>query len=270
MLWDRWRYTNVAALSGVGTDADATSWAAAVVGAGGTVSAARLALVSNLIISLKAQGLWTKIDRLWLFAAENNQSARVDLVGRVTATVVNSPTFTADRGYAGNGTSSYINTGYNPFSNGVAWQLNSAHLGAYNRSIRTDGLSYVDAGANDGVAFAHVYSRLSGGRSGVINDTSGIGTTSPNSSGFGLVTRTGVTANELFYNGVSVGANATASIKAPAVPVFVFARNDGGSPGFLSADQMAALTCGGGLSPAEALAYYNTIQAHMTSIGAQV
>ena len=82
-------------------DAATIAWVNQVVTNGGTVSAGRQTLVDNLIVGLKADGIWTKLERLWLFAAENTISALTDLVGLTLATANNSPTFTADVGYTG-------------------------------------------------------------------------------------------------------------------------------------------------------------------------
>ena len=82
-----------------GDEAETTAWVAEVVSNGGTVSAGRQTIVNDLIAGLKADGIWAKLDRLWLFAAEDQPSALTDLVGLTLATAVNSPTFTADEGY---------------------------------------------------------------------------------------------------------------------------------------------------------------------------
>jgi hypothetical protein len=73
---------------------------------GGALSNSELRLVSNLIRGLKTDGVWSSLDRLWLFAAENSTQALTDLVARSSATATNSPTFTANQGFAGNGTPS--------------------------------------------------------------------------------------------------------------------------------------------------------------------
>ena len=86
-----------------GDEAETTAWVAEVVSNGGTVSAGRQTIVNDLIAGLKADGVWIKLDRLWLFAAEDQPSALTDLVGLTLATAVNSPTFTADEGYTSNG-----------------------------------------------------------------------------------------------------------------------------------------------------------------------
>jgi hypothetical protein len=115
-------------------NAKTTAWVGAVVTAGGTVSAGRRTLIDNLFNSMDADSLAPA--RLWLHAAENAPSALVDLFGLASATAVNSPTFTADQGYAGNGTSSYLNLG-----SSNAGTQNSSAFGVYLRA---------DIGGQDG------------------------------------------------------------------------------------------------------------------------
>src|SRR5262245_61114005 len=112
----------------VGDDGDANAWAQFVVLSGGTVSTARLNLVGTLIQGLKADGIWTKLDLLYLYAAENTISARVDIVRRTLPGIVGSPTFTADRGYAGTDVdpaTNYLGTGFNASTFGGQYSLNS-------------------------------------------------------------------------------------------------------------------------------------------------
>ncbi len=91
-------------------------WAAATLANGGTISAARRNLVTLTHSQLGAKGLVSKLDRLWLFAAENQPSALTDIIAGVKATNVASTTFTVDRGYTGNGSTMYIDTNFNPTS----------------------------------------------------------------------------------------------------------------------------------------------------------
>lgn len=87
---------------GVSADAETAAWVAAVFAVDATVvGGARQTLVNNLIVGLKNDGVWSKLDRLFLFAAATATEARVDIVAAQLATAVNSPTFTTDRGYTG-------------------------------------------------------------------------------------------------------------------------------------------------------------------------
>jgi hypothetical protein len=107
-----------------GIDAAALAWRAAVIAGGGTVSAPRLLLVGALAVSLKSAGVWTSLDRLWLLAAENTQSALIDIKAVAPSTAVAAPGFTVDRGYQGNGTTAYIDSGFN-------WQVPSIGANHY-------------------------------------------------------------------------------------------------------------------------------------------
>ena len=61
------------------SNTETTGWIGKVYELGGTVSSTRRTLVDALISGLKSDGVWPKLDRLWLFAAENATSALVDL-----------------------------------------------------------------------------------------------------------------------------------------------------------------------------------------------
>src|SRR5215475_1833641 len=82
----------------------AQSWAAKVTAQGGTVSATQFTRTDQLIGALNAGGILPKLDHLWLFAAESATAALVDVIGGAVATAINSPAFTANRGFAGDGT----------------------------------------------------------------------------------------------------------------------------------------------------------------------
>src|SRR4051794_32649168 len=96
------------------TDPAVKQWVQAVRSAGGQVSTARAALVEKLVEGLRADGVWPLLDELWVFAAENGMQARTGLKTRVLAAAVNSPPFTTNRGYAGDGLSAYLDLNINP------------------------------------------------------------------------------------------------------------------------------------------------------------
>src|SRR5262245_26962066 len=101
-------------------NAETIMWVNAVVGDGGRVSSGRQTIVDALIKLLKSGSVWSNLDRLWLFAAENSQSALRDIKSFSAATANGSPTFTTDRGYTGTNASStvYINSNFNPSTAG--------------------------------------------------------------------------------------------------------------------------------------------------------
>ena len=87
---------------------------------------------NQLLIDLKSAGAWTKLDTFVNFATDGSSAfALIDWKRLTQYTAVNSPTFTANEGFMGNGTSSYIDTNFNPSTQGVNYTLNNASRYAY-------------------------------------------------------------------------------------------------------------------------------------------
>jgi hypothetical protein len=80
-----------------------------------------------LLVSLKAAGVWTKLDTFAIFANDGGSNfGLIDWKRLALYTAVNSPTFTTNQGFTGNGTSSYIDTNFNPATSGTNYVLNDA------------------------------------------------------------------------------------------------------------------------------------------------
>ena len=83
-------------------------------------------LQNDLLVALKAAGVWSKLDTFANFATDGDSDfALIDWKRLSDYTAVNSPTFTADEGFTGNGTSSYIDSNFD-ISTGTNYSLNSA------------------------------------------------------------------------------------------------------------------------------------------------
>jgi len=92
---------------------------------------ARAALIDALVRALKAAGVWAKLDALYLLAAHDAQAARLNWVGSsFTLAAVNSPGFTVDRGYAGDGATSYLDSGFTDGSSG-GFRRDDGHRGLW-------------------------------------------------------------------------------------------------------------------------------------------
>jgi hypothetical protein len=79
-------------------DANATAWKNAVITAGGTVSGFQLTVMSTYMTRLVNAGIWELTDDIWMYATETPLQALISLKQLRTATIVNSPTFTQQRG----------------------------------------------------------------------------------------------------------------------------------------------------------------------------
>jgi hypothetical protein len=85
---------------------------------------------NKLLINLKLSGIWDKLDTFAVFATDAEDSpssgtsdfALIDWKRLTQYTAVNSPTFTTNGGFNGNGTSSYIDTNYNPSTQRINYQ----------------------------------------------------------------------------------------------------------------------------------------------------
>jgi hypothetical protein len=109
-------------------------------------------LQNQLVVDLKDGGIWSKLDSFAVFATDGNSDfALIDWKRLTQYTAYNSPTFTANEGFQGDGTSSYIDSNFNPFTNGTNYTLNSASIGGYMRLYDTspagsEGFVYLDDG----------------------------------------------------------------------------------------------------------------------------
>lgn len=82
---------------------------------------------NKLLVDLKSAGVWTKLDTFANFATDGSSNfALIDWKRLFLYTGVNSPTFTSNQGFTGNGTSSHVDTNFNPATSGVQYQLNNA------------------------------------------------------------------------------------------------------------------------------------------------
>jgi hypothetical protein len=90
----------------------------------------RKGVIDTFIVALKTAGIWTELDILYVTAAHDAQAARLNWKspGTFTLTPTNSPTFTTDRGYAGDGSTSRLATGFTPSTHGVNFIQNDAGL----------------------------------------------------------------------------------------------------------------------------------------------
>lgn len=84
---------------------------------------------NNLVLALKSGGIWNKLDVLYIFANDggsNFATLNWKSPNNNQATLINTPTFTTNEGFMGNGTSSYIDTNFNPSTQSINYTTNNA------------------------------------------------------------------------------------------------------------------------------------------------
>ena len=226
------------ALAGCGSNIETMGWIGKVHELGGTVSSTRRTLVDALISGLKSDGVWTKLDRLWLFAAENATSALVDLKAGVAATTVN----------------------YNPTTNATNFVQNSGCAFGWSNTAGVDGGGLLGQ-SSISIAIVPEYtdSNCYWGIDTPANEsTGGLG----DGTGLWLANRSGASAEQLYRNGSSV---ATGTVTSQAVQnQNLFALR---VAGIYSARQCCCLGVGGSLNATEQGNLYNRLRTYMTAVG---
>jgi hypothetical protein len=231
-------------------DPATTAWIAAVGSA--NVSAGRRTIVDNLVKGLKTDGLWTKLNVLHLFAAENYASANVDLVGLLVATT------TANllaNGYYCNHSTEYVTTAFN-FSSGGGGKFtqNSAHVGVWN--LTDGGTTYFIVLPSTGLgAWPHIQVYTDNNCYARINDSAGGGVAMPDCKGFLVGNRSDATTRQTYRNGVSLGTTTAASEVPANGTMVVFDK------------YIAAVCAGASLNATEQTNYYNRMRTYMTAVG---
>jgi hypothetical protein len=236
--------------------------------------ATRKGVIDALIVSLKTASVWDKLDCLWLTAAHDAQAAGINwkVPATFALTVVNSPTFAADRGYTGNGTSSYLSTGFTPSTAGGVYAQNNAHVGVWSRTSAQSGtgVSMGGEGTTNTVSsrlFLRntsdvAVARLNQGPSG------GVGTASLDGSGHFVGRRSASNAVALFRNGASIGTSTTNSTGLTTVPLYFGAYNDEGVAAGFAPRQHAAAHLGSSLTDQNIADLYAAMLTYMQAVGA--
>lgn len=89
-------------------------------------------LQNQLVLDLKAAGVWTELDTLAVFANDGgDQFARIDWKRLSLYSLVNNPSFSQNIGFTGNDSNAYIDTNWNPATSGVKYTQNNASIVVY-------------------------------------------------------------------------------------------------------------------------------------------
>jgi len=264
---------------------EAGAWRSAVVANGGSVSASTLKAVSQFCRDIDLAGIRSKFRRVNLFCGNSDASlvaARVPLYrgesrtgtqyGNALDTNVNfvQGDYAESSGLTGDGTSKYLNTGFNISDlPGAA----NCHLASYIRGTQNISSARTLLGTlfNGTADRYRIFLNTSG--AGNYNPRTELGVTTQADGGVranangGLIvaSRTSTTSLTLYDDAVSIGTNTGSTAETTsATPIFVFARN---GPTEYYNGIMAGYSIGAGLSGAEVTSYYNALNTFQTALG---
>lgn len=233
-------------------------------------SEARKEIINTLVVTLKNDDNWNKIDRLWLMANEASDQGLISLVNPSSTpmTLVNAPAFVANQGFTGNGATSYINTNFRPSTDAIKYTLNSASYGIYSRT--NSAVVGSDMSASDtGVGVSNMYAKFTDNK--FYGSTNGLALESvanADTLGLHVALRTASATTALWKDGSSVFAGTSNSTALPGIPFFMLCRNLVGVATEFSTRQYSIGFLGSGTINQAAL--YTALQAYMTSIGSAV
>lgn len=234
----------------------------------------------TLICGLETDGVGCSntLDVLYILAAPDSATYLLNICSSsFTLTANGTGTFTANQGYAGNGSTGFLNTGY-VASSGTFGNSINAHLGVYIRTNRTTNANTVAVGGN-GSSGPYLYIQPRQG-SNVGWSVNGNNTQFPvfaNTTAQGswsAIRASSSSQSNMYLNGSSTsfsGAISNAnSGTVLGVNLYIGAQNNNGTAAQFSNDQIAAVWYGSTISAANALLLRTRINNFMTAYGTNV
>jgi len=259
---------------GRAVDADALLWNNAVISNGGSVSAGRLTVVNAFVVAEKAAGTWALTDDYWALWGENAVQSLTSLKQRRLAT--STATFQADRGYTSDGASTYIDTGFIPFTHASIATASNVGAAAYVRTnINNSTLTPIGVQSSSN-RIIRIVPRNVGDSSMFANTSTGAWTLpAADSRGYTSVSRNGAAGTDAVAhkNGsilTRIGTPANVGASLPIVALALCAHNNAGVPANFYTGQVSFGRFGAALTTPQEASHYTNVQTWATAIGAQV
>lgn len=228
---------------------------------GSQPSASAKTAYDNFIKSLVSAGTWTKLDFLYILAAQDAATACLNIVQNAyNCTITGSPIWVPYRSFAGDAAAAYLNTTFNPATAGGKWTQTSASFGAYFVDVTAAGqemgadVARLQIQANP---FTPVWK---------VNASSGYTGGTGNSQGLRSISRSGTTNTEYAIGAqVSTGAISGDGF-AITHTILIGASNNAGTISF-GQNSMAFAFGGQNLSAADHLALSTAMETYLQAVG---
>lgn len=230
-------------------------------------SNARKAAIDAFIVSMKADGIWDKLDSLYVFAAADSQAAYLDWKRDLkNGTLAGTASFTADVGVKGNAAAgSRFETDFTPSVDGTLYTLNSASMGCYVATRpTTDGTYFGSYGTsiNQHIDIIESLGNVSGHINSTFNMSGGTLT------GGGLLTycRTSSAATAMYQNGTLLASDTDASGGLSTQPVWLGASNHAGVEASRCDVELSVWFAGAALDATEQTAFKSAIDTYLAAL----
>lgn len=257
-------------MGGISLDPDA----AAFLTAAGITDPTQQSAINTLVLSLKADGIWSKMKALYPFIGGTSTTHKYNLkdprdLDAAFRLVFSGGWTHSSNGALPNGTNGYANTFLSP---NTTLSLDSAHISFYSRTNIASGLD-IGSGGPGFLGGIYILNRWS---SDLRNYTNVHGSASiieftgwSRGDGFFYLRRNNSTQIINSRNGVNNTLSQN-SLSKTTQPIWIGAMNNNGAGGFYSARQAAFASIGDGLTDTEAANFYTAVQAFQTTLGRQV
>ena len=214
--------------------------------------------LTTLICGLVTDGVWAKLDALYVLAQQTQADARLNLVS-VSYPLTGTATFTAYQGFSAFLTNGVLlDTGFNPsVAPSPNFTQNSANFGIWSYAVVND------LGAEIGIdtSITNILDDYSGTFYGRVNGN-GITIPVPGTKGLFVGDRATSSTATQFWNGASI--NSATDVSAALVSATF---TIGGVGGYRTDQTLSEAHIGGSLGSAGNLALYNRLRTYLTSVG---
>jgi hypothetical protein len=262
------------ASSGGGFDPDAQAFFDRVTTAGGTLSETEKNATNTLVVSMKADGVWSAMKAIYPMVGASAAACAQNLKSSsFTGTFTSGWTF-ASTGVTPNGTSAYFDSTFNTDTN---QSVNNLSLSAYVRTSAMGTGAITDMGNWQGGTARPLTNLQTNTTTRDIYcwDYIGVGsftsTSTSDASGMWGVSRSGASSWQSFQTNTSVSQTGTTTqTTVPNNNVYIGAANGNGTATEFSSRQIAFAHLGDSLTNTQFNNFYTAIQAFQTTLSRQV
>ena len=224
--------------------------------------------IATLIDGLVSDGVWAKLDCLYVLAQQNQSDALLNLVGTsygLTGSLLQQRALTFASYVGFHGFVSGFDTGFNPSTaTSPNFTQNSASFGVWAYSSAAEAAGQIGNYDNGASGESHIYNNYSGSFYARVNAPSTPGVASPGTPGLYVGDRPSSASIVPYYSGAAQATQSGAS-QVPFNTTFKIGQ--GGANEGISTQTLSAAFIGASLGAAGQLALYNRLRTYMTAIG---
>jgi len=249
-------------------DADAQAF----ITAAGITDLNQQAAITNLVIGLKTDNLWTKMKAIYPFVGGTATTHKFNLVNPADTNAAFRLTFSGGwvhdiNGATPNGSNGFADTYLTP---STTLSLNSTHLSYYSRTnISANQVEMGITVATKELYLIYSYSGL--GFKGLNTTAVASGTIFTPTTGFLIGNRPNATTEKYYWKGTLTDTIARNSIGLAPNKIYLGCYNNPASPSFFySSKQTVFSSIGDGLTDTEAANFYTRVQDFQTTLGRQI